>query len=338
MEVTKALTFRASSIGDCLMGKYLLENVHAEFPEAKLGLVVASRGGMLRDLLKSSPYIEVIEANRRDTLGLFQLWKKFHGADLVVTQYAGKPGGSFSLMSKLFGRLLARRGGLLGFEDASSFNSYLFDQTVGGVLGTEPAELERQALEAAGVPVSLKHPTLSFNRIAGLLERFGLQKGQYVVVHLFAGNRGRGLSPIKKKELLQALHTAMPTVVLVLTGGEGDVEEAQTAAEDLPAVVLAGKTSLQEMMELMMECVGVVSIDTGGAHIAAQLKKPLVVLATCLGLHWWKPEQYGSSAPAQLFTYTESAGHVFKDYPDCLGRINMKEVATKTAAYFLINK
>ena len=111
MEIKKALTFRASSIGDCLMGKYLLENIHVQFPSARLGIVVGSRGAMLRDLFAAYPWLEIIEANRRSPSALFSLLKNFYGSDLVITQYAGKPCGRFSFRSKLFARVLAKRGG-----------------------------------------------------------------------------------------------------------------------------------------------------------------------------------------------------------------------------------
>src|SRR3989338_3419571 len=97
MKIEKALTFRASSIGDCLMGKYLLENIHAQFPNARLGIVVASRGAMIRDLFATYPWLEVIEANRRSPRSLFYLWRNFRNSDLVMTQYAGKLGGRFGL-------------------------------------------------------------------------------------------------------------------------------------------------------------------------------------------------------------------------------------------------
>ena len=160
MEIKKALTFRASSIGDCLMGKYLLENIHARYPNARLGIVVASRGAMITDLFAAYPWLEVIEANRYSPRALWSLWKNFHGSDLVVTQYAGKPGGKFSLLSKLFGRILARRAGLIGFTDVSAWNGVLYDVLIPHTLSDAPAALERHALRAAGFPVSPEYPTM----------------------------------------------------------------------------------------------------------------------------------------------------------------------------------
>jgi len=317
------------------MGKYALDMVHTQFPDAKLGIVVASRGEMIRDLFAHVPYIEVIEANRRDPRGLYRLWQRFRNSDLVVTQYAGKRGGVFSFSSKLFARLLCKKGGLVGFADASKLNHYLYDRLVPEVFGVAPAELERRALRAVGVPTSGR-PTLECTVPTQVLEKFDVQKGRYIVVHLFAGNRGRGLDPQKKRELLQALVRTLPDTTVVVTGTTSEKAEATEAARDLPVTVVAGETSVQEMLQLIAGSAGVVSVDTGAAHMAAQLSVPLVVLATCLGLHWWKPEQYGTDAPITLYTHPESEGHVFKDYPECINAIDMNVVATQLATWSII--
>jgi len=67
------------------------------------------------------------------------------------------------------------------------------------------------------------------------------------------------------------------------------------------------------------------------AHITAQLGKPLVVMHTCLGRNWWFPDQYGDGAPITSYSRGDLcvAGHVYKEYPDCMNEINMEEVAQK---------
>ena len=120
---------------------------------------------------------------------------------------------------------------------------------------------------------------------------------------------------------------ARPNTRVVLSGMVGEFEEAMQVVQGLPVTVIAGKTTLQELMNLIMGSVGVISVDTGVAHMAAQLGKPLVVMATCLGLHWWKEEQYGAGAKIQLCTYSEPSGHISKEYPDCINKIDMHEVA-----------
>ncbi len=328
-EIKKALTFRASSIGDCLMGKYLLENIHTQFPEARLGIVVANRGAMIRDLFATYPWLEVIEVNRRDIHGLWQLLRDFHSSDLVVTQYAGKPGGRFGMGSKLMARLLARHGGMVGFTDASSLNKFLYSILVPFSPNISPAEHERRALLASNLPLLNPWPTLMFNKNETVLSRFSLTTQKYIIVHFFAGNKGRSLSPEKSRELLMKLHKNYPDIQLVVSGTKDDRKTALSIVGDVPATVIAGEASLQELMQLIAESVGAVSVDTGVAHITAQLGVPLIVLSTCLGPNWWNAEQYGVSAPIQRFSRPDicATGHVSKDYPDCINLVDIDKIA-----------
>lgn len=334
MEVKKALTFRASSIGDCLMGKYLLENIHAKFPQARLGIVIGSRGTMIRDLFAAYPWLEVIEANRWSPAALFSLFKNFHESDLVVTQYAGKPGGRFSLSSKLAARVLARRGGLIGFTDISRWNNFLYDYLVPVSFNSAVAERERAALRAAGIPLSLPFPTVQCVEDRSVLHKFKLESGKFMVAHLFAGNAARGLHPDKKRKLLTALARKLPDIRLLISGGGADREEAVRVTENIPATIIAGETTLQELTNLISESRGVVSVDTGMAHIAAQLGTPLIVMRTCVGRQWWLPGQYGRGAPIAVFDCDAACGdgHLAKAYPACMNAIDMEEVAKKASA------
>jgi len=328
MEVKKAITFRASSIGDCLMGKYFLENVHAAYPLAQCAIVVSSRGAMIRDLFVAYSWLEVIEVNRRKPLGVLHLLYAWLGSDVVLTQYAGKAGGRFSFASKIVARILTKRGSLIGFADSSPWNKYIYDRVLSFARDTAPAELERQALIKLNIPVATPVPTLSFLHQKSVFERLAIKYERYAIVHLFAGNAGRGLSPENHRALVGALHEKLPGITLLLSGGESNRVQAGEAARGMSDVrVIAGDTSLQEMMELIASATVVISVDTGIAHITAHLRKPLVVLASCLGLHWWKEEQYDRQAPVRLFTHVEPNGHVFKEYPDCINGVDMKEVA-----------
>jgi len=325
MEIKKALTLRASSIGDCLMGKYLLDNIHAQYPRARLGLVVGSRAAMLRDLFADYPYIEVVEANRRNPASLLRLLRDWRGSDLVVTQYAGKPGGRFSLGSKLMARLLAKK--LVGFSDASKFNPFLYDNLVTLDINEAPAELVRRALRAAGLAVQVPHPTLAAPKNQNAPTRFGLVPRGYVVVHLFSGGERRGISPQKRIELLHALRRTLPaTIPLVATGTRSELGSLGA----VPDGVATPHTSIQELTGLISESAAVVSVDTGAAHLAAQLHMPLVVLTSCIGAHWWQSAQYDLTN-IKVFYNPEPGGHVVKTYPACIETVDSDAVARAAA-------
>ena len=120
---------------------------------------------------------------------------------------------------------------------------------------------------------------------------------------------------------------------MVITGGASDREEALRVAESLPVMVVAGDATLQEMMNIIAHSRMVVSIDTGMAHIAAQLGKPLVVMRTCVGRAWWLPGQYAPDAPITVFSHDSVCenGHIGQAYPACMDAISIGKVAEKAS-------
>lgn len=331
MKIDKAVTFRPSSIGDALMGKYFLENIRAANPDARLAIVVGSRGSMLRDLFAGEPWLEIVEANRRAISSLTALWREWGGSDAVLTYYTG---ATLNISTKLMARALAHRGTLIGFADDSSLNPYLYDRLLPRPIRDRAVRLhECDALAALRVPITIEHLSLNYVSMSGVAEKFGIT-GPYVIVHLFSGSKTRGLSVAHMRELLLALATEMPGITLVLSGGAGDSAEATEASKELSAVVIAGRATLQELMNLMVGSRAVVSLDTGVGHLAAHIGRAPVILSTCLGrISWWGPDQYGPGTPADLFTRADlcTSGHVFKPYPECLANIDMQAVAKKVA-------
>ncbi|HEY4519769.1 MAG TPA: glycosyltransferase family 9 protein, partial [Candidatus Paceibacterota bacterium] len=272
MTIKKVLTLRASSIGDALMGKYFLENVHAAFPEARCFMLVGSRGAMIHDVLLGYPWLSVVEANRKNPSSLISAWRALSGSDIALTQPAENP---FSFPSKVFARLVAKK--LIGFNDTSVWN-FMYDTVVpffGEAHSRGMIVEEQNALRASGVPMGVSELSLSYVDDPSVVSKFRLS-GKYVAAHLFSGNEGRSISQRKRVEIVRALRSAIPHT-LVLTGGTADVVRAAETSGGLPNVLnLAGKTSMQEFINLIARARGVVSLDTGGAHIAAHLKKPLV--------------------------------------------------------------
>lgn len=327
MQIKKAITFRPASIGDALMGKYFLENIHAQYPDARLAIVVGSRSAMLRDLFAGEPWLEVVEANRRSLSSLISLWRHWRGSDAVLTYYTA---GTVNMSTKIMARSLARRGALAGFDDESPLNRYLYDHLLQCPIRGRSVRLhECDALMKLGVQTSVKCLSLNYVSIHGVAEKFGI-KNSYIIVHLFSGSKSRGLSTAHMRELLSALTNEMSDTTLVLSGGPKDEAEAIEASADLPAVVIAGRATLQELMNLIIGSRIVISLDTGIGHLAAHLGRPPVILSTCLGrTSWWGQDQYGPDIPAALFTRDDlcSSGHIFKPYPECLASIDMREVA-----------
>ncbi len=313
------LVFKPGSIGDCLMAKYFLENVRNTHPEARYAVAVSVRVKMVRNLFAAYPWIEVIEANRRSLWGLLRGGRH----DFIVTPYTG---GVFPLRSKIVARFLAST--LIGYSDTSSFNRFLYNKVIPLVgRSRAPRLLECDALRALGLPVVVEKPTFNYLSQPGLLSRLGLQENKYVVVQLFSGSDARGLSPERKRALINVLGKILP-VPLVLNGLPDEISKLST----LPAGVLGATTTLQELAHLIDHSAAMVSLDTGAAHIAAHLRKPLVVLASCIQAQWWSESMYGKDART-LFTCPEACphGHDYSGYAKCLDAIDVDAVAAQAA-------
>lgn len=320
----KVVVFKQSSIGDCLMAKYLLDNVRAAYPDAQCAIVVGGRSAMLRDALAAYPWIPVLEANRRNFGSLVRLWQRCAGADLVVLPYTG---GTVGVGTKLMARLLAYRGTVVGYSDRSSLTK-LFCTTVIPLDGKRiaPRLLEQQALRAAGVPVAVPRPTYEYQPQPEVWSRFGVEPGRYVVVHLFSGAITRGLSPERQQELLDALSRTMPNLPLLLTGTER--ERAVLAQLRLPPQAQLIATTVQEAAALLDRASVMVSVGTGVSHIAACLHVPLAVMVNCQGVQWVGQEQWGD-APIKVFCNPAACpkGHDFSGYAACIESVSMPAIA-----------
>lgn len=327
--IRKALTIRASSIGDCLMGKYLLENIHVAYPQAECSMLVAGKSAMIRDLLAAYPWIRVVEANTKAPGTIFTALTKFFPSDATVTQYSGR--GSFSAASKIFGRLVTRFGCFVGFTDAWSLNRFVFDHLLPFSMRRAMRLHECDALRALGVPVSLPEITLVPIEGNEVLQKLGLARDSYIVLNLFSGSRARGLALKHQQEIARSLQTGWGTSKkIILTGGPGDEDLMRHIGETVPGLIIAPKLSMQDLITLVAESAAVVSLDTGVAHMAAQTGAPLVVLRTCWGYNWWIKEQYPRSGIVVL-AHDElcSERHtVAGDVPGCLAAISSKEVVT----------
>jgi ADP-heptose:LPS heptosyltransferase len=312
MKSRRVLTLRPGSIGDCLMAKYLLENIHAHMPDAQCSIAVPTRAPMIRNLLAAYPWIEVVETR------VLRLPRR----DIVVTPYTG---GVFPLKTKLFARLLAKK--LFGFSDRFTLNRLIYTKVVPLVgRARAPRLLECDTLGAIGVPVSIERPSFAYLPQPELLGRLGLEAKRYVVLHLFSGSNARGLSPERKRSLIESLAAHLPYPLIVT----GSAKETASLGE-LPQNVRAVETSLQELAHLIDHSALMVSLDTGAAHMAAHLRKPLVVLASCVGVQWWSRDMYGEDVPTALFTRLDICenGHDYSGYAPCLDAIDPAEVATR---------
>jgi len=317
------------------MGKYFLENIHKEFPEAICGLLVGSRGKMLRELFSAYPWLEVWEVNRKNPLSIFRASLHFFGSDFALIQYSEN---KFSAPSKFFARLVTKRGGLVGFEDGWRFNKYFYDKILpftGEYKSPGLITEERNALSALGLPAPVATFSLNFKKDSGVLEKFKLRPEGYIILHFFSGSDSRGLHFLKRREILKEVYGRFGgRYEIVLTGSESEREAAVKIAEGVPAKVAAGKTSMAELINLISNSKVVLSLDTGVAHIAGHLEKPLVALSRCKASSaWWSPLMYQKNVSVLCDKIACGNVHHAGKFPKCLNEIDANLILSELSKY-----
>ena len=124
-------------------------------------------------------------------------------------------------------------------------------------------------------------------------------------------------------EIVRALHERYDAAFYV-TGAPGDYAYAEEviAAIGLPVENLCGKTNLMELAALYGQLDLLISVDTGGAHIAAATGVPLVVMFGCTSPRRWHPisdnaKAFTSNEPCCPCSYGETDCPSYPQ-PNCL--------------------
>jgi len=145
----------------------------------------------------------------------------------------------------------------------------------------------------ATLPDNLPKPDLhaKTDRVPALRQQFGLQANQNILALCPGAEFGPAKRWPEQHYTTVAAHQIARGWQIWLLGSEKDRPVAQAIVDGLPEQQrgqchnLAGKTSLDEAIDLLSTVDAVVSNDSGLMHIAAALNRPLVVV-------------YGSTSPA----------------------------------------
>ena len=290
----KVVTFRAASLGDTLLAKYLFENLRSEYIDARCIIVTGARSAMLRELLHDYHWVEIKEINRCHPIEIIKGFFDLRGADLVVipTSY-----GVFSTPSKIFARLISVTGALWGYNDGSYLASLLYDRIFEINHDRPVIENELEIVRSLKINPSLLKPTFHINKPdENVIKKIGLEKNKYLVINIFSGSPNRGLSPKNRQRLIDVIVKNTSEYELILVGGMQNRSDLESLALPPRAKIITG--SITELLQLLYFSKAVVSVDTGVAHISSGLGKTLLVLSSYAGRGWWTKVQHPDTTTA----------------------------------------
>jgi ADP-heptose:LPS heptosyltransferase len=156
-----------------------------------------------------------------------------------------------------------------------------------------------------------------------LQQNYGLEPGKYVCVH--PGSRSHERRWPVEHFARVADHLAARGLQVVISGtrSEADLVEGVIEHMKLPALNLAGRTSLGGLGALLSRARLLVSNDTGVSHVAAALEVPSVILFTGSDPNRWAPLNHNlhraiawasAASPDIVLDEVESLLHEEKQY------------------------
>ncbi len=197
------------------------------------------------------------------------------------------------LRTAIIGRL-SRPRALLGMSDAREGAAWFYNQTatipdgplhsVTRYLLLSEFALQRDGgnLPAPSTTASIRFPLPPGEPPDGL-EREKL-RNDYVLLHPFSRGTGKSLSGEQVEEFCRVLS---PRQVVLVGNGRGRMDHVPPGALDL-----LERTSLHQLIWVIRHAAFVISVDSGPAHLAAALNRPLIAIHT-----WSDPRKVGPYRP-----------------------------------------
>lgn len=289
--VKRVLIIRLSSIGDVTHALPVAAALKDSFPHLELTWIVEE---MSADIVTGSPCLNnviVIPRNRWKKQGRLTsptVWREYY--DLLRTVRKGRFDVALDLQGYAKSALLALasgaryRFGWHRMRDGSSL--------ISRPLPTRPGSLHRvdlfldvpAALGAARHPVRfplhIPHETVA--KTTALLAEKGISQ-KYAVINPAVGSPTRKWPAENYGKLAIGLAERFGLGIVLIGSGKdsvvcGQVLEATRGPAEFPIVDLSGKTNIKELAAVLEKCAVHVCGDTGSAHIAAALGRPVVAL------------------------------------------------------------
>ena len=124
-------------------------------------------------------------------------------------------------------------------------------------------------------------PHLKYVERSGIFGKLGIEKGNYIALHLIPSYKFRSLPKDRWNTIIGELIKQLPEVKLVFTGAKGDSSFIHECISGLPQdtiVIAAGKTDAQELLTIYANAKANVTVQTGNALIINMLHAPTVVV------------------------------------------------------------
>lgn len=275
----RILITRTDRLGDLVISTPVLEAFKRKFPSSHIGFLVHSQYG---DLLRDHPFIDELilydkGGQHRGIMGNLKLALQLRGKWDCVIHLHGT--NRMHWLSYLAG--IPKR---IGYSRKLSFllTRSIEDKKSLGI--KHEANYNFDLLEDHGLSYQPSfHPIIIVREearrsLAVKFTKAGLGAEPYLVIHPFASCPSRLWNPEKYAQVGKYLAKKKGWKVVIVGEGRKIVAERVQEAMGAECVNLCGQLSMAELVACLAESQFVISNDSGPAHLAAALKRPVLTL------------------------------------------------------------
>jgi len=276
--IKKILIVRLRLIGDVLMTTPSLKVLRNSFPEAKIYYLVEPPQ---HELLIGNPNIDELiilkrDARLKDILGVIKKMRK-EKFDLAIDFHGGPRASFLTLLSgakfrvgydysprRIFYHLRVERGVKGGY-----IHSVLNQFNLLKALGIENNDLP---------PLFMSDlQDYERERFEKILKEKGIEKKNFIVMHVSAGNQYREWGIENWKKLVEIVQKNKGNLKIAIIGSEKDlIYEEHLKFSNVVSFI--GKINLREVRELIKRSLLFVGPDSGPMHIASTTETPIIAL------------------------------------------------------------
>jgi len=290
----KILVKLPSKLGDTIMAAYFLRAVKEFYPNSELDVIIAKG---LTDLLTLMPYVD-----------------NFH--EFSKQDFSG-PIGNYR-----FGKLIANKGKYdlffcLPFSYSSALSGFFtgskvrigFNREQRGFLFTNPVSQPKGLHIVEEFNYLLEYYTGKNVVFSPLyfqpedIPEFDLSPNKKLILNIKSGPPSRSI-PVKKAISIVKSVLIRYDFEVILTGAPNESDYISKVKDEfidnMRVINLAGKTSIRELVFVISAAEGMITTDSGNAHIANAVGIPTVVLFGAAYPHRAKPYDQSISRTLRL--------------------------------------
>lgn len=268
--------FNSGALGEFLMTLFFAERVSAHTPGIEFYIPVLRDASGLGALASQYPFVHVVDLSDRSLGSLVSLC--LHSLATPTLGITQQTFGRIPSSIKFAARFLTLGAGsrLVGFDDGSRLNQWLYTKIMPFDPGKPIFESMLDLARLAGLPTDAERPSLSLPQTPGFLEQNDLVEGFYVVLAPFAASTHRSM-PMKMIETVIAdIRDRFPDRDLILTGSSSQLGLLLPFSGGRTRIVATKE--LTQLTTLIAHAALYIGVDTGTSHLAAVLRRPSVIL------------------------------------------------------------